>query len=386
MILRHLHLHQFRNFPILSHEFSPAFNVFVGENAQGKSNLLEAIYLLATSKSMRGSKDDDLVRWDEDAGVARGEVLRRIGIDVDLEVGLSRTQKKTLVVNGMRVPRAMDFVGQLKAVSFGSWDLELVRGEPSQRRRFLDLVISQLSPAYCHALACYRKVLEQRNRALKLARDRHPRGGSDEMLDALSDQLRQYGARLVERRSHFLVELEQFAREIHEQLTSGQERLSVVYRPSFRPGAQALDTLEVIEDGFAEALRSVRLEELRRQVTLIGPHRDEVRLLINGREARTFGSQGQQRTVALSIKLAEVAVIRKLADEAPVCLLDDVFSELDASRRAQVLEVVREQCQVFLTTTETELLPVRLDDRASLVRVCRGSLEVAKTPPTVRAA
>src|SRR4051812_16041025 len=159
MIVRHLSLHQYRNYDSLRQEFSPSLNVLTGANAQGKTNLLEAIYLLATSKSMRGNRDEELIRWDAPAAVVTGQILREKSNDLDVEVALSRTEKKALVVNTVRVHRAMEFVGQLKAVAFSAADLEVVRGEPSRRRRFLDLEVSQLSPSYCHALACYRKVL-----------------------------------------------------------------------------------------------------------------------------------------------------------------------------------------------------------------------------------
>jgi DNA replication and repair protein RecF len=370
MILRHLSLQQFRSYESLRQEFSPSLNILVGANAQGKTNLLEAVYLLATSKSMRGNRDVELIRWDAPASVVSGEVLREKANDIQIEVALSRTEKKSLVVNTVRVTRAMEFVGQLKAVSFSSSDLEVVRGEPSRRRRFLDLEISQLSPSYCHALACYRKVVEQRNRLLKLARDRTLRGTVEDTLDAWTEQLVSYGSRLVERRQHFLTRLEEFAQPIHSLLTDGRERLTLAYDPSFK----APVTLERIQDAFRQALLEMRQEEFRRQVGLVGPQRDDIMFLMNGRDVRTFGSQGQQRTVALSMKLAEVELMRDLTGESPVCLLDDVFSELDARRRGHIFDVTLDSCQTFLSTTDIELLPEAVLSRCCVYEVTDGEL------------
>jgi len=370
MILRHLSALEFRNYASLQQEFSPALNILIGANAQGKSNILEAVYLLATSKSMRGNLDVELIRWDAPAAVVSGYVLREKANDIELEVALSRGAKKSLVVNTVRVPRVMEFVGQLKAVSFSVSDLEVVRGEPSRRRRFLDLEISQLSPSYCHALAYYRKVVEQRNRLLKLMRDRSMRATVEETLSAWTEQLVHYGSRLAERRRHFLDQLREFSRPIHSLLTDQRERLSVDYQPSFKVS----ENLEEIQTAFRTALGEVREEELRRQVTLVGPHRDDVLFLVNGRDVRTFGSQGQQRTVALSVKLAEVELMRDLTGESPVCLLDDVFSELDARRRAHIFDVTLDSCQTFLSTTDLELLPREIQGRAEVFEVREGVL------------
>jgi DNA replication and repair protein RecF len=376
MVLRHLTLHQFRNYPSLRREFSPSLNVLVGANAQGKSNLLEAVYLLATSKSMRGSKDEELIRWDAPASVVTGEALREKANDLELEVALSRTEKKSLVVNTIRVPRMMEFIGQLKAVSFSASDLETVRGEPSRRRRFLDLEISQLSPSYCHALACYRKVIEQRNRLLKLMRDRSMRATVEETLGAWTEQMVTYGSRLVERRAQFLHQLQEFAHPIHSLLTGQAERLTLAYHPTFK----APEDPQEIQEAFRTALGEVREEEFRRQLSVVGPHRDDVTLLVNGRDVRTFGSQGQQRTVALSIKLAEVELMRDLTGEAPVCLLDDVFSELDARRRAHIFDVTLDNCQTFLSTTDVELLPREVLGRGDVFEVQDGELKQVASP------
>lgn len=387
MILRHLELHHFRNFTHLRHEFSPDLNLLVGANAQGKSGILEAALLLATSKSMRGSRDAEMVQWDEPACLVRGSVLRSAGGDVDLEVSLSASQAeslrahaKSLVVNHQRVTRAQDFIGQLKAVAFCPADLEVVQGEPSRRRRFLDIEISQLSPAYCQALVTYRRIVEQRNRVLRRLREQGRREG-DDLLATWTDQLVSQGTRLVLRRHAFLRRLDMLVKPLHEQLTGGRDRLTVSYRGSFKPpevpslegGPEAAGT-GPLETAFREALREVSAEEIRRMATLVGPHRDDVLFLLNGREARVYGSQGQQRTVMLAARLAEIDLLAEAAGEAPICLLDDVFSELDASRRAHLLDATLGRCQTLLTTTDLALVPLEVRRRATVMEVEAGSL------------
>lgn len=377
MILRSLILRQFRNYEALEQSFTPALTVLLGANAQGKTSLLEGIYLLATGKSLRGCPDVEMIRWDMPAGVVSGHVLREKAHDVELEVALSQTARKSLVVNTVRTPRAMEFVGQFKVVAFSSADLETIRGEPSRRRRFLDLEISQLSPSYCHALGCYRKILEQRNRLLKqpYPGNRHPL--IEDSLGAWDDQLRMYGSRLIKRRRQFIQQLEMFAQPIHQTLSGGKEQFALSYHPTFRlppPAEGDAGDHEAIGEAFRRAQESVREEERRRQVSLIGPHRDDMTLLVNGRDVRVFGSQGQQRSAALSLRLAEVALMEDLTGEAPTCLLDDVFSELDTGRRAHLFEVTKERCQTFVSTTDLTLLPGPVQRHASLFEVQEGTL------------
>lgn len=370
MHVRRLALRHFRNYAELDQAFSPGLNVIWGDNAQGKTSLLEAMGLLATTKSIRGSRDEDLIAWDYPAALATIDVARSQGSDVELEICLSRTARKSMVVNGVRTHRAMEFVGQLKVVAFSVADLEVVRGEPVRRRRFLDLEISQLSPAYCHALSCYRKVVEQRNKLLKEMR--LSRGsGADETLAAWTTQLVQHGARLVKRRRQFVTRLDEMARPLHDELSAELERLSLVYQPSFRLPPEIEEESE-IANYFQEALRGLRQEELARQVTLAGPHRDDLLFLVNGRDARFYGSQGQQRTAMLSTRLAEIELMKSLCGEPPVCLLDDVFSELDRGRRTRLLNQQREEAQIFLTTTDPQEVPAGERASAAVLRVEDG--------------
>jgi DNA replication and repair protein RecF len=375
MHLEAVHLTSYRNYAELSCTLAPALNVLVGPNAQGKTNLLEAIYLLATTKSMRGSRDQDLVRWEAERTTVTGYARRTRRNDITLEIAIGRNEPKSMRINGARQPRVMDFVGQFNAVVFSTQDVEVVRGEPALRRRFLDLEISQVSPSYCHALAYYRRTIEQRNLLLRAMREGRG-GGLADSLEAWDEQLLNHGSRIVERRAHFLRDLEEHARPIHAQLTDNGEYLGLAYRSSFPlPEKQTTDT---IREAFAEALVAARGEELRRGVSTVGPHRDDVIFLINGHETRIYGSQGQQRTAALSVKLAEIHLIRDQVGEPPVCLLDDVMSELDDMRRSHLFDVTLDTCQTILTCTHTRSLPEKALRSARILQVHAGTIQAEK--------
>lgn len=379
MFLRTLSLQNYRNYTALAEAFSPGTHILVGPNAHGKTNLLEAIYLLATTKPFRGARDQEVIAWEEESATVAGDVRRSRRADVTLEVTISRVEKKLLRVNGVRQTRVMDFIGQLNAVAFSTTDIEVIRGEPALRRRLLDLEISQVSPSYCHALACYRKVLEQRNQLLKQARERHPAGSFEETLAAWDEQLIAYGAKIVERRLQFITRLQEFARPIHSMLTEETEYLGLSYKPSLALVGEP--TAEEIQIAFAGALRAGRAEERARGATVVGPHRDDLICLVNGREVKTYGSQGQQRTVALSIKLAEVELMRDLTGEPPICLLDDVMSELDEHRRRHLFDVIADASQTFITCTDAGGLPAAVLRGAQVREVRSGTVRAVAQPP-----
>ncbi|MBI3911147.1 MAG: DNA replication/repair protein RecF [Armatimonadetes bacterium] len=373
MELTRLSLLHFRNYASLNHAFSPGLNLLVGGNAQGKSNLLEAIYLLATTKSMRGARDTELISWSEPTAVVTGRIRRERQPDAELEVVLSRAGPKLLATHGARAARVMDFVGQLQVVAFCAADLEIVRGEPARRRRFLDLEISQISPRYCHALGCYKRVVEQRAQLLRATRDRRV-PGLEAMLAPWTEQLVRYGAQVVERRQRYISELAERAVLVHEDLTEGRERLDISYRCSFPlAGATTLDATEI---AFREALERAAGDERRRGLCLVGPHRDDLGFLFDGHDARPYGSQGQQRTIALSVRLAELDLLREETGEAPLCLLDDVLSDLDERRRTHLFERVGDRCQTFVTCVRLAALPTEIQRRGMVYHVEAGAIHV----------
>ena len=373
MHVNSLKLDNFRNYATLKIEPGEGLNIFVGRNAQGKSNLLESLYILATSKSARAGKDTELIRFGEPVARISAAVIREKTSDFEIEMALSQTEKKTARINGVKHTRLSEVIGQLNAVLFDSGDLEIIRGEPAIRRRFLDLEIAQTSPRYVLALGSYRKTLEQRNRLLRDLRDgRIPQSARDS-LPAWNESLTQHGARLIERRRLFLERLAQLASETHRTLSDERDDLQVTYVPSF-----PLDSLTEsadIQARFLEELASVAGEELARGTTARGPQRDDIAFLVNGQDCRLFGSQGQQRTVALSLKLAERRLIEELVGEPPLLLLDDVLSDLDDARRSLLFDLTaRAGSQTFLSCTNLRAFSQGVLERATVYEVNAGEV------------
>jgi DNA replication and repair protein RecF len=371
MHVTYLELTNYRNYSAQSVEPIPGLNIFVGENAQGKSNLLESLYVLATTKSTRAGKDLELIRFGASAAQARARVSRIKEIDLQIELDISQTEKKSARLNGVRHTRMADIIGQVNAVLFDSNDLETIRGEPSVRRRFLDLEISQTSPRYVHALATYRKTLEQRNHLLREIREHRAGRDAFESLSVWSLQLANYGSQLMERRRSFLDRLGVLASEAHQALSDARDDLSLSYQSSF-----ALDGLRdasAIREEFANQLRRVEDEERARGTTLVGPQRDDIAFCVNGLDSRLFASQGQQRTIALSVKLAERQLIEELVGESPLLLLDDVLSDLDDLRRRHLFETIAEtQSQTFVTCTNLRAFPSAILEGAAIWTVNEG--------------
>lgn len=351
MHLATLELRAFRNYDALTIAFSPGLNVLYGDNAQGKTNLLEAIHFLATGRSHRTSRDLDMVKEGEEELLARASVVRRTGT-IDLELRLGAATRKQLKINGIAEKKIAKLVGSLAVVLFSPDDLQLLKGPPAGRRRFLDLELSQISPTYLHHLMAYNRLLQQRNSLLK-------QPALDQGLLAVYDQqLVETGAQLVVRRAEAVRRLSPIASRYHRMLSEGREDLVLEYQ-SQGLGEDGAADLESVRRRLERELARVRGEELRRQVTLVGPHRDDVGFWIAGRDARLYASQGQQRTAVLALKLAELDFMTAEIGEAPLLLLDDVASELDPHRRHYLLSAVREGVQSFITCTDLEDLMVR---------------------------
>ncbi len=389
MRVSRLELFDFRNYERLRLEPGPGLNVFVGPNAQGKSNLLESLYALATTKSLRAGRDSEMVRFGAEACRIVADVDRQTVGDVLLEMAVGATaaaggaERKIVKVNHGRHAKIADLIGNLNVVLFSSYDLAIVRGEPDERRRFLNYEIAQVSPRYVVALAAYKRALEQRNRLLKDVRWGH---ADLSTLDVWSAQIVEHGSRLIERRRAYLDKLAVHARELHAELSGGTEILVLEYGPSFALGAAA--TAEEVAAVFSDALARIRRDEVQRGTTLLGPQRDDLCFRVgkteaNATDVKTFGSQGQQRTVALALRLAERRLIEEMVGEPPVVLLDDVLSDLDENRRAQIFALaIANDGQTFLTTTDLDALPAAARDRAAVWDVRDGSVTpAAKASP-----
>lgn len=370
-----LRLEGFRNYAGQTLAPGPGLNILVGRNAQGKSNVLESLYVLATSKSTRASKDTDLIKFGEGSGRIRARIERERSPELSLEYIFSLTEKKAALVNGTRHTRLAEVIGQFNAVLFDSGDLEIIRGEPALRRRFLDLEIAQTSPRYITALGSFRKSLEQRNRLLKELR--MERGGYTlrDSLGVWNHQVAIHGSRLMERRLLFVERLASIAAGIHESLSDGRDRLRLQYVPSFP--LDGLDEGAAVQERFLEVLASDSAEELARGVTVHGPHRDDLAFMVNGQECRLYGSQGQQRTVALSLKLAERQLLEETVGEPPVLLLDDVLSDLDDVRRRHLFDLTAVSgSQTFLSCTNLRSFPAEVLTAATVYTVIGGELLV----------
>ena len=358
MRLRRLRLRNHRNYAQLDLTPGPGVNVFIGPNGQGKTNLLEAVAMLALSSSPRARREHELVgpvgpRSRIEAEVASGQSTRQLSIAFDVE---GERTRRTIEVDGAR-RRAVDLPGNFRVTLFWPDDLGLVKAGPELRRRFLNQMLVQVEPGYARALAGMRRVLEQRNSLLK--RIAAGEGGED-MLDAWDEELVRVGGEIVGARAKATSALEPEAARCHGQIAAG-ERLEVHYVGP--------------PDNLAEAVHNSRSEDLRRGSTGVGPHRDDLRILLGGQDARSFGSQGQQRTAVVSLKLAEAALMERRTGERPVLLLDDVLSELDGDRRAALLNEVASGGQVIVTSVEAGPFPPELIAAAMVWTVTAGTIE-----------
>jgi recF protein len=368
VFLKQITLQHYRNYDSLELDTDRKVNLFVGPNAQGKTNLLEAIFALALTKSHRTSKDRELIGWQAESARISGTVEKRYG-SVTLDLTFSPQGKKAKI-NGLEQRKLSDFVGTLNVVMFAPEDLEIVKGTPGVRRRFLDMEIGQVQPGYLHTLQQYGKALVQRNNYLKTA----GRGANlqEALLDVWNAQLAEYGVKIMKKRKHFIHKLQIWAEQIHAGITAGGEKLDVQYRPSFEIDLEQDEA--VLFDQFMIKLSQVKDQEIRRGMTLIGPHRDDMSFSINGKEAQVYGSQGQQRTTALSLKLAEIELIREEIGEYPLLLLDDVLSELDRNRQTQLIETFQSKVQTFITTTGLESVDVGKLQDAGIYQVQNGKV------------
>lgn len=344
MYLKSIQLRHFRNYKEQQVYFTAAKTILVGNNAQGKSNLLEAVELLATLRSHRMGRDRDLISDGEVASQINATLERQNGIS-DLTLTLRRNGRRTVALNSENLRRQMDFLGVLNAVQFSSLDLELVRGGPENRRNWLDTLLIQLEPIYAHILQQYNQVLRQRNAFLKQNQETNIQHSELALWDA---QLATTGTRVIRRRDRAIQRLAPIAKAWHASISGSTEILQINYVPNI-PLDQ--NHPEQIQQAFLDKIQLRSVAELRQGSTLVGPHRDEVELTINQTPARQYGSQGQQRTLVLALKLAELQLIEEVVGEPPLLLLDDVLAELDPSRQNQLLDAIQDRFQTLITTT-----------------------------------
>ncbi|MFC4558491.1 DNA replication/repair protein RecF [Virgibacillus kekensis] len=370
MHIEQLNLKNYRNYPQLNIEFNDKVNVIIGENAQGKTNLMEAIYVLAFTKSHRTPREKELIQWEQEYAKIEGRVTKRKQ-SFPLEIILSSKGKKARL-NRIEQKRLSDYIGALNVVMFAPEDLTLVKGPPQIRRRFIDMELGQIQPRYIYHLGQYQKVLKQRNHLLKQMQRREKQDRT--MLNVLTDQLTEHAATLLERRFAFLELLRKWAAPIHHGISRELETLEISYNATIQVSEAA--NKEKIETIYANKFHEIQEKEVERGTTLIGPHRDDLIFHVNNKDVQTFGSQGQQRTTALSVKLAEIELIYNEVGEYPILLLDDVLSELDDHRQSHLLNTIQGKVQTFVSTTSVDGINHETLRQAELFRVENGTVHV----------
>ncbi len=332
--IKQLKLKNYRNYDLLELDFDSSTNILYGDNAQGKTNILESIYMCGTTKSHRGTKDRDMIKFGQEEAHIEA-VIDKKGVPFEIDIHLKNNSPKGVAINKMPIRRAIELFGIVNIVFFSPEDLNIIKNGPSERRKFIDLELSQLDKVYLSDLSNYNRIVNQRNKLLK---DVYDRKDLIETLDIWDLQLVNYGKKIIDRRNKFIVELNEIVGKVHEQLTGGKEHLQIYYEPS----ASSVD--------FEINLKKNREKDIKMKSTSVGPHRDDICFMADGLDIRKFGSQGQQRTAALSLKLSEIEIVKKVINDTPILLLDDVLSELDKHRQNYLLDSISD-IQTLITCT-----------------------------------
>ena len=357
MYIKRIELQDFRNYAKLEASFSEKVNIFIGNNAQGKTNVLEAVYLCGTTKSHRGSKDKEMIRFEQDESHIR-MMVKKDGVSHKIDMHLKKNKSKGIAIDGVPIRKASELFGIVNIVFFSPEDLNIIKNGPAERRRFLDSEICQLSRLYMIELANYNKVVAQRNKLLK---EISFSGRMADTLEIWDEQMVRYGTSIISERKKFISRLNDILSEIHQNLTGGKEQILITYEPN------------VSEEAFSEELKAGRERDLRFGQSYTGPHRDDFCVRVNDIDIRKYGSQGQQRTAALSLKLAEIRLVEEEIHDTPVLLLDDVLSELDGSRQNYLLQSIH-SIQTLITCTGLDEFVENHFEANSVFQVVEGSV------------
>ena len=340
MIIKSLELSDFRNYENLKIDFSSGTNILYGDNAQGKTNILEAIFVSATTKSHKGSKDKEIISFGKEEAHIR-TILEKDNAEYRVDMHLRKSKTKGIAIDGQKIKKASDLIGRLNVVFFSPEDLSIIKNGPSERRRFMDMELCQLDQIYLNSLSKYNKLVVERNKVLKDLFE-HPENSV--LLDVQDKQLCEYGSVIIKTREQFIAELNEIIRPIHKKLTGEKEILSVYYEPN------------VSAEDLEKKLRASRQKDIYAKQTTVGSHKDDFSCIMqkneseDGIDIRKYGSQGQQRTASLSLKLSEIEIVKKAKKENPVLLLDDVLSELDSNRQNYLLNTIG-NIQTIITCT-----------------------------------
>lgn len=337
MIIKSIELADYRNYDTLTLQFDRGTNILYGDNAQGKTNILEAIYVAATTKSHKGSKDREIVNFAKEEAHIR-TYLEKDGVETRVDMHLRKQKSKGIAIDGQKIKKAAELLGLCNVVFFSPEDLGIIKNGPAERRRFVDMELCQLDSFYLYNLNHYNRIVNQRNKLLK---DMYMNPDLRDTINIWDMQLVSFGNKLIERRRLFVEQLNDIIYGIHKKLSGGREDILVRYEP------------DVEAEDFERKLKSAQDRDIKMKMTSVGPHRDDFSFLIGEVDIRKYGSQGQQRTAALSLKLSEIELVKKIAKDTPILLLDDVLSELDSSRQNYLLNSIGD-IQTIISCTGLE--------------------------------
>ncbi len=362
MKLEKLILKNYRNYKDFEYSFLKNKTLIIGKNAQGKTNILEAVYYLCTLDSNRIKRDLELINFESDTAKIQAEILKS-DINLELEINFSRDKNKVLKVNGLKKNKSKEFLRVLSAVSFSTSDLLLLRGDPSDRRKWLDLAIFQVYPLYYDKLSKFNKIRLQKANYLSSGNI------NSDMLDVFNEQLAIASANVVFLRMKYLKELEKIAKIKHLNMASG-ENLSIKYISS----TEEILAIDEMKNLILNKLNEIKNDEIRRMQCLIGAHRDDVDFFINGVDSKKYASQGQQRTIVLALKLAELEILKEKNNQAPLLLLDDVLAELDSNRQNYLLATIENDIQMIITSVDTLAFDDEFLKSVDIIKIASGKL------------
>ncbi len=363
MVIKSLELADFRNYKALNISFDKGTNILFGDNAQGKTNILEAIFLSATTRSHKGSKDKEIINFNKEEAHIR-TYLEKEDRQYRVDMHLRKNKSKGIAIDGQKIKKAAELLGLLNVVFFSPEDLAIIKSGPSERRRFTDMELCQLDSFYLYNLNHYNKIIVQRNKLLK---DMYFNPSLKETLNIWDSQLISFGSKIIERRRLFAGQLCEIVSDIHSKLSGGKEKLLIRYEPDVE-----------IED-FEKRMEESQERDIHSKITSVGPHRDDFSFIVNGIDIRRYGSQGQQRTAALSLKLSEIELVKKMTKDTPVLLLDDVLSELDSSRQNYLLSSIGDIQTIITCTGLDEFVNNRFEINR-IYKVINGTMELMSVP------
>ena len=368
MYVKNIYLENYRNLENISIDLNEKLNLFIGDNAQGKTNLVESIFYISIGRSFRFSKDNNLIKFEKEKSYVKINVQRKKD-EKKIEIEINKDKNKKYKVNEITLDKNSELVGIVNIVIFSPDNLDLIKGSPGDRRRFLNIEISQLKPKYKYLLKKYKKILIQRNNLLKNLNENKK---NLKLLEVWDEHLVETGSEIISYRNDFIIKLRKISKKIHWEISGEKEKLNIVYKTGL--GLLRENNIEYIRDKFKRKLLENREREIERGISLYGPHLDDVKIIINNKNSRYYSSQGQKRTAALSLKLSEIEIIKEEKKDNPIVLLDDVLSELDNKRRYHLLKYIENVQTIITSTDDTDLIKLLENKDKKIFYINKGKI------------